>query len=134
MPDYAKIKRNVAKMIDMDAPESDIDRYIRGEGATVEEIQRFKPFGTERTVRERVALKLPFAGLRKFAGAPPHRRGERSLFGDIARSGAASRAAIIEGVKSGKPGIAFALPHAGLFGLSGYYGKDVQKATKKGIL
>jgi len=37
--DIGRIKRNIAKMIDMGAPESDIDAYIREEGVTLQELQ-----------------------------------------------------------------------------------------------
>jgi len=43
MADLAKIKRNVAKMAEMGAPESDIDGYITSEGTSVEAIKDFKP-------------------------------------------------------------------------------------------
>jgi hypothetical protein len=40
--DLARIKRNVAKMVDMDAPEGDIDGYIASEGVTVDDVRNFK--------------------------------------------------------------------------------------------
>lgn len=43
MADIAKIKRNIGKMIDANAPESDIDAYIASEGVTLDEIRNFKP-------------------------------------------------------------------------------------------
>jgi hypothetical protein len=43
MADLAKVKRNVAKMVSMNAPESDIDAYISQEGTTVDAIRDFKP-------------------------------------------------------------------------------------------
>lgn len=42
MADLAKIKRNVAKMVSMDAPETDIDEYISGEGVTIGDVRAFK--------------------------------------------------------------------------------------------
>lgn len=36
MADIARIKRNIGKMIDMDAPEADIDAYIAEEGVTLD--------------------------------------------------------------------------------------------------
>jgi hypothetical protein len=52
MPDIGKIKRNVAKMVGQNAPESDIDSYIKSEGTSIDEIKNFKegvqpehPFG-----------------------------------------------------------------------------------------
>jgi hypothetical protein len=41
--DLARIKRNVAKMVGVGAPEEDIDAYIASEGVTLEEIRAFKP-------------------------------------------------------------------------------------------
>lgn len=43
MADLARIKRNVAKMVEMGAPEGDIDGYIQSEGVTVEDVRNFKP-------------------------------------------------------------------------------------------
>jgi hypothetical protein len=43
MPDLARIKRNVAKMASMNAPEADIDGYIASEGVTVEDVRNFRP-------------------------------------------------------------------------------------------
>jgi hypothetical protein len=42
MPDLVRIKRNVAKMVNMGAPENDIDAYIQAEGVTVEDVRNFK--------------------------------------------------------------------------------------------
>ena len=39
MADIAKIKRNITKMIDAGAPESDIDEYVSSEGVTLDELQ-----------------------------------------------------------------------------------------------
>lgn len=41
-PDLGRIKRNVAKMVDMGAPESDIDAYISGEGTSIDAVKAFK--------------------------------------------------------------------------------------------
>ena len=41
--DLSRVKRNVAKMVSMNAPESDIDAYITQEGTTVDAIRSFKP-------------------------------------------------------------------------------------------
>lgn len=43
MADLARIKRNVAKMVSMNAPESDIDAYIAQEGVTIDQIRAFRP-------------------------------------------------------------------------------------------
>ncbi len=42
MVDLDRIKRNVGKMVDQGAPESDVDAYIAGEGTTVDEVKSFK--------------------------------------------------------------------------------------------
>jgi len=42
MADLGKIKRNVAKMVSMEAPEEDIDQYISGEGVSLDEVRNFK--------------------------------------------------------------------------------------------
>ncbi len=38
-PDFAKVKRNIRKMIDLGAPESDIDAYVAEEGLTAEALR-----------------------------------------------------------------------------------------------
>jgi len=43
MADLARIKRNVAKMVSQNAPESEIDGYIATEGVTVDDVRNFKP-------------------------------------------------------------------------------------------
>lgn len=39
MPDIAKVKRNIARMIDQGAPESDIDAYVASESVTLDMLQ-----------------------------------------------------------------------------------------------
>lgn len=39
MADIARIKRNIQKMIDQDAPETDIDSYVASEGISIAELQ-----------------------------------------------------------------------------------------------
>ncbi|MCP4985419.1 MAG: hypothetical protein GY928_04900 [Colwellia sp.] len=46
-----KIKRNVAKMVGMNAPESDIDKYIASEGVTIDQVKNHKPGGWDETVK-----------------------------------------------------------------------------------
>ena len=41
MADLARIKRNVAKMASMNAPETDIDNYIASEGVTVDDVRDY---------------------------------------------------------------------------------------------
>lgn len=42
MADLARIKRNVAKMVGMGAPEADIDAYIGQEGVTIDQVRAYK--------------------------------------------------------------------------------------------
>lgn len=42
MTDLARIKRNVAKMAAMNAPEADIDGYIASEGVSIEDVRNYK--------------------------------------------------------------------------------------------
>lgn len=42
MADLARIKNNVRKMVDMNAPEADIDAYIAEEGVSLDEVRAFK--------------------------------------------------------------------------------------------
>lgn len=42
MADLAKVKRNIQRMIDQNAPEKDIDAYVASEGTTPEELQGAK--------------------------------------------------------------------------------------------
>lgn len=41
MADLARIKGNVAKMVSMNAPERDIDRYIASEGVTIDDVRNY---------------------------------------------------------------------------------------------
>jgi hypothetical protein len=64
MADLARIKRNVAKMADMNAPESDIDGYIESEGATIDDIRAYKaepqnPFTFARDAVESGQVEAP---------------------------------------------------------------------------
>ena len=43
MADIARVKRNIGRMIDQNAPESDIDMYIQSEGVTLEQLQSTAP-------------------------------------------------------------------------------------------
>lgn len=42
MADLAKVKRNVVKMVNQNAPESDIDSYISSEGVTIDDVRNFQ--------------------------------------------------------------------------------------------
>ncbi|WP_333631533.1 hypothetical protein [Agrobacterium cavarae] len=41
-PDMTRIKNNVRKMVDQNAPEHDIDGYIASEGVTIDDVRNFK--------------------------------------------------------------------------------------------
>lgn len=52
MADLARIKRNVAKMVAQNAPETDIDGYIASEGVTVEDVRNFDDFSQKTDLRQ----------------------------------------------------------------------------------
>lgn len=64
MADLARIKRNVAKMVSMGAPESDIDGYISSEGVTVEDVRNYNPNLKPLTPEQRAKSKIdPLSGV-----------------------------------------------------------------------
>lgn len=90
MADLARIKRNVAKMVDMGAPESDIDGYIASEGVTIEDVRNFKPgvqpgnaaggspvvpVTDESSFRQRVRQAAIQQGINQPAAPPPNPEG-----------------------------------------------------------
>ncbi len=103
MADLAKVKRNVAKMVDMGAPETDIDSYIASEGVTLDAVRAAAPkvsapargnfldaaigqgvlagYGPEAKAALQAALPdmgaPDDAGLRKHLGKPEETYGER---------------------------------------------------------
>ena len=46
MADLDRVKRNISRMISLNAPETDIDEYIASEGTTVDAVRAYKP-GTQ---------------------------------------------------------------------------------------
>ena len=44
MADLGKVKRNVSRMVEQNAPEADIDDYIRSEGTTLDQVRSFKDY------------------------------------------------------------------------------------------
>lgn len=52
MADLDKVKRNVQKMVSMNAPESDIDQYISGEGVTIDQVKAHK-VGTQQSSQQK---------------------------------------------------------------------------------
>jgi hypothetical protein len=66
-PDIAKIKRNIEKMIGLNAPESDIDAYIASEGVTVDQLKspmQPKPLSTmqPRSTGDEIGRQLGLTG------------------------------------------------------------------------
>ena len=55
MPDIQKIKRNIGKMIDQGAPESDIDEYIKSEGVTIDQLKQ--PVESQKQVIQQAQTK-----------------------------------------------------------------------------
>lgn len=54
MADLARIKRNVAKMASMNAPETDIDNYIASEGVTIDDVRNFKPLALSDVQKQQI--------------------------------------------------------------------------------
>jgi hypothetical protein len=62
MADIAKVKRNIQRMIDQNAPESDIDAYVASEGTTPEELRAAGPSAPELSYGETAMDMLKSAG------------------------------------------------------------------------
>ncbi|MDP2359058.1 MAG: hypothetical protein Q8M31_23775 [Beijerinckiaceae bacterium] len=45
-PDFGRVKRNISRMIQMNAPELDIDSYLAGEGVTAEQLRAAPPLSS----------------------------------------------------------------------------------------
>jgi hypothetical protein len=67
MADLAKVKRNVSKMVGMNAPEADIDAYIASEGVTVDDVRNFTGDAAAPTVN----MSVTDAFARKQKTPPP---------------------------------------------------------------
>lgn len=61
MADLDKIKRNVGRMVDQNAPPQDIDAYIQGEGVTIEQVRNHKP-GQQRSFAPTTPVLSPRDG------------------------------------------------------------------------
>lgn len=104
--DLSKVKRNVAKMVSMNAPESDIDSYILSEGTSIDAIKNFKGDFKDTTMQN------------------------QNILGRILNvPGATSRAAI-----QSNPALAVGGPLAGLLALSGIGGHTAQQAASRGAM
>lgn len=69
MADLERIKRNVAKMAGMGAPEADIDGYIASEGVTVDDVRNFK-MGAPVAAADKFS-DLPYPGNPNFTPQQP---------------------------------------------------------------
>jgi hypothetical protein len=70
MADLDRIKRNVAKMAEQGAPESDIDGYIAAEGVTLDQIRAHKPGGWLRNMAQSVVDTVRGRQDPAYAGIP----------------------------------------------------------------
>lgn len=95
-----RIKRNVTKMVGMNAPETDIDAYIASEGATVDQVKTYRlaPASQEGQDPRITKLQEPGAAQRVLRGVP-------GLGGALDEIGAGADAAInwATGGRSGEP-------------------------------
>jgi hypothetical protein len=101
MPDLAKIKRNVSKMVSLNAPETDIDSYIQSEGVTIDDIRNFKP-QTEEKPQESIGQML--LGNLKEAGQKTYKEGIAPILegGSTFAAGLPRLAAKIQGKQAEK--------------------------------
>ena len=101
MADLDRIKRNIGRMISMNAPDADIDAYVSSEGVTVEDVRAHK-LGPEpeKTDKERAIehLQQPGAAQRVLRGVP-------GLGGVLDEIGAGADAALnfVSGGRTGAP-------------------------------
>lgn len=68
MADLARIKRNVAKMASMNAPEEDIDGYIASEGVTIDDVRNYReiqPMTDEQKAQAQALASEMKKGLKK---------------------------------------------------------------------
>lgn len=69
MADIARIKSNIGKMIAQGAPESDIDAYVQGEGATPEMLRGEPPVSTAADVAKSGGVGVAKGGIAMLGGA-----------------------------------------------------------------
>lgn len=62
MADLAKVKRNVGRMVEQNAPEADIDEYIRTEGVTLNQVREFKGVDRPESFDKDVAATRRYGG------------------------------------------------------------------------
>lgn len=76
MADLGRIKRNVSKMVEQNAPETDIDAYINSEGVTLNAVRSFKDGAPSPEVAEEAAFRRKLG-----AGGMPMRVADSATFG-----------------------------------------------------
>lgn len=116
MADLAKVKRNVSKMVGMNAPEADIDGYIASEGVTVDDVRNFTGDAPAPTVN----MSVTDAFARKTKVPPPAPERPNLLN---------STAATVDGLVASVPGLqtaSDALIGAGGVLMGKDYGETVQ--------
>jgi hypothetical protein len=116
MADLAKVKRNVNKMVGMNAPEADIDAYIASEGVTVDDVRNFTGDASAPTVN----MSVTDAFARKTKVPPPAPERPNLLN---------SAAATVNGLVAAVPGLqtaSDAILGAGGMLLGKDYGETVQ--------
>src|SRR3990167_904408 len=70
MADLGKIKGNVSKMVQMNAPESDIDSYIQAEGVTLDDVKNYRYEGMQKQNAFGSIFNVPGAAIRSAVQAP----------------------------------------------------------------
>lgn len=100
MADLARIKRNVGKMVGQDAPEADIDEYIKSEGVSLDQVRSFKEGGPSPEVAKEAEFRRKVG-----AGGMPMRVADSATFGAAIPISAALEAGskTIFNALSGKP-------------------------------
>lgn len=100
MADLARIKRNVGKMVGQDAPEADIDEYIKSEGVSLDQVRSFKEGGPSPEVAKEAEFRRKVG-----AGGMPMRIADSATFGAAIPISAALEAGgkTIFNALSGKP-------------------------------
>lgn len=105
MADYDRIKRNIQRMIDQGAPESDIDRYVEGEGVTPEMLRSGQqPVGTGEDMLRSFGTGLR-TGVEGIAGAVGDVR-------EAVRGGATALMDRFDAPEGVRKGVNFALDYA----------------------
>ncbi len=90
MAELDRIKRNVAKMVSMNAPESDIDSYISSEGTTIDAVRNYKP-QTAQPKQQGYISPLKTFGMELSSGVPAGGKITSALGAGIAKLGGAEQ-------------------------------------------